>query len=59
MLDVRGAVVHTASIPAGRTSGTYRWDGRNNAGRQCADGVYYIRMESESGHATRAVSLLR
>ncbi len=30
-------------------SGTYRWDGRDDAGREVAEGVYFIRLRDDAG----------
>ena len=43
--------------PAGRH--TLAWDGRDATGRRMPRGTYYLRLETESGAATRPVVLLR
>jgi hypothetical protein len=58
--DVAGrrvAELAAGSMPAGRH--TLRWDGRDAAGAPVAAGLYFVRMESERGVATRKLTLLR
>ncbi|MGE5175595.1 MAG: S8 family serine peptidase [Hyphomicrobiales bacterium] len=58
--DVRGALVRTLTdrvVPAGEA--TLRWDGRRNDGAPAPSGVYFIRVETPDGAATRKVAFLR
>jgi hypothetical protein len=50
-----GALVRILSDPRPLTPGTYSlsWDGRDDAGRRVAPGVYFWRLESESTILTR------
>ena len=46
VLDVQGRRVRSLSagaLPAGRQSA--RWDGRDEAGRRVASGLYFVRLE--------------
>jgi hypothetical protein len=44
------------SFPRG--SHVIAWDGRDNAGRRVASGVYYLRSRADRGHATGRIVLL-
>jgi hypothetical protein len=61
VFDATGRLVRTLvpgeSLPAGRHSRI--WNGRDDAGRQVASGVYYARLESKSGHATKKLTLVK
>jgi len=60
VFDVRGALVRTLEerdIPAGEQRA--RWDGRDDAGGQAATGVYFFRIQTGEGVATRKVTFLR
>lgn len=60
VLDVRGRLVRTlldATRPAG--SSELLWDGRDEAGRLLANGIYWMRVETEYGSVARKVTLLR
>ncbi len=60
VLDVTGRAVRTLSDsvrPAGEAE--LRWDGRDQAGRPLAAGIYWIRVENEDTSVTRKVTLLR
>jgi hypothetical protein len=56
--DVRGAVVRTLldrRLPAGPV--TLHWDGRDEAGRPVAAGVYFLRGDGDASFARKAVRL--
>ncbi len=58
--DVRGARVRTllrAHAPAGRSA--VRWDGRDDAGRAVASGVYFARLRAGADTRTRRMVLLK
>jgi len=59
--DVAGRVVRRLfgdrSLEAGRH--TLAWDGRDDAGRQVAAGVYYLRLATPGGDETRKVVVVR
>lgn len=59
--DVTGKVVRTlVDLPlqqAGRHSAT--WDGRDDAGRRVAPGIYFSRLETARYSATQSMTLLR
>lgn len=59
--DVAGRVVRRLfgdrAFEAGRH--TLGWDGRDDAGRQVAAGVYYLRLTAPGGEATRKVVVVR
>lgn len=60
VFDVRGAVVRTlldGAIEAGMTR--VRWDGRDDTGGRVANGIYFFRVETVNGSATRKVAFLR
>ena len=51
--DVGGRVVRTladGAAPGGRS--TVHWDGRDDAGRSVASGIYFFRLESAAGSRT-------
>ncbi len=58
--DVAGRVVRQL-VHEQMTEGihTFQWDGRNGAGRSVATGIYFCRVTSEHGGATRKMVLLR
>ncbi len=58
--DVAGRVVRQL-VHEQMTEGihTFQWDGRNGAGRSVATGIYFCRVTSEHGSATRKMVLLR
>lgn len=57
---VRGDVVRTlVSAPAGPGDHTTEWDGRDDAGRRVASGVYFYRLESAGVVRTRSMVLLK
>ncbi len=59
--DVSGRVVRRLfgdrALEAGRH--TLAWDGRDDAGRQVAAGVYYVRLATPGGDETRKVVVVR
>jgi hypothetical protein len=58
--DVAGRLVErlvSGELPAGRHAAV--WDGRDQAGRRVAAGVYFVRLSSESESASRSVVYLR
>jgi hypothetical protein len=58
--DVRGRRV--ASLANGRFAAgrhVVRWDGRDTAGREVANGVYVVRVQTADGTATSKVALVR
>ena len=60
VFDVRGALVktlHQGTMPAGRHD--LRWDGRDNAGRAVASGVYFARLDARDIHITKRAVLLK
>jgi flagellar hook assembly protein FlgD len=60
VLDVAGRLVRTLldrSVSAGRTD--LPWDGRDQAGRPVAAGVYYVRLTTLKGATSERVTLLR
>lgn len=58
--DVRGALVRTL-LDTGSQAGVTRvdWDGRDDHGVRASDGVYFFRIETIDGTATRKVAFLR
>jgi hypothetical protein len=44
-------------FPSG--AGAVRWDGRDDAGRRAASGVYFLSLETGTATATAKVVLLR
>jgi hypothetical protein len=58
--NIRGECVRTL-LDGAAGPGTRRvdWDGRNDAGREVATGVYLCRLETELGTATRKMLLIR
>lgn len=58
--DVRGALVRTLSDRPGEAGEqVIRWDGRVEGGAVAPSGVYFIRVETPDGAATRKVAFLR
>lgn len=60
VFDVRGALVRTLEdrdAPAGERRAS--WDGRDDSGGQAATGVYFFRIQTAEGVATRKVTFLR
>jgi hypothetical protein len=58
--DVRGrrvADLHQGDLPAGRH--TFRWEGRDQAGRQVASGVYLVRFVSDGLVEHRRMTMIR
>jgi photosystem II stability/assembly factor-like uncharacterized protein len=50
------------SLAAGRMAAgvhDFGWDGRNDAGRRVASGVYFVRLESQGGSTARGLNLVR
>jgi flagellar hook assembly protein FlgD len=58
--DVRGHRVTTLCRGA-QAAGSYglEWDGRDDGGRRVTSGVYFVRLESRYGSATRRLVVLR
>ena len=48
-------------VESGATPGrfTTRWDGRDEAGRRVASGIYVARLETNSGTVVRRIAVLR
>jgi flagellar hook assembly protein FlgD len=60
LFDARGRLVRdlaTGDLRAGRHD--IRWDGRDQAGRNVAAGIYLARLESTVGQATTRLVLVR
>ncbi len=58
--DARGRLVRVleeGALPAGRHE--FTWNGRDSEGRELPSGIYFIRVETRSGSATRKAVLLR
>jgi parallel beta-helix repeat protein len=58
--DVAGRHVKTVAVgqfPGGTHQ--FRWDGRDDAGRQVASGVYLLRLSAPGRHITRKLVLLK
>ena len=58
--DLQGRRIATlvdGAAPAGRH--TVQWDGRDSTGRRSVAGIYFVRLETPSGHETRKVTLMR
>ena len=60
VVDVRGRVVRTL-VAGWRAAGAHRafWDGRDDAGRAAASGVYLAVAESRGGQTVGRVTLVR
>ncbi|MBN2169795.1 MAG: hypothetical protein JW819_00575, partial [Candidatus Krumholzibacteriota bacterium] len=60
VLDVAGRRCRRLVLPAGAAGPrTFAWDGRDDAGRPLASGVYLLRVEAGGIRETRRVVLLR
>jgi len=59
--DVKGRLIRILADGVSFAAGeqTLSWDGRNDAGRSVASGVYLVRLESGAGQATRQVVLAK
>jgi hypothetical protein len=58
--DVAGRLVRTlVDGPAAGGESYVTWDGRDDAGGPAADGLYFCRLEAESGAVTRKFLLMR
>lgn len=60
VIDVTGRQVRTlvaGTLPAGRY--TMTWDGKDNAGRRLANGVYYVRMKTGEYRIQHKLVLVR
>lgn len=60
ILDVRGGVVrrlHEGALPAG--SHDFLWDGRDDAGRRTAAGLYFAELRSGAQRVVRKLTLMR
>jgi len=60
VFDVRGALVNT--LRNGTMAGGHhdvRWDGRDDAGRSVASGVYFVRFEANDVRITKRAVLLK
>ena len=59
--DLRGRVVRTLvrgeTLPAGTR--VLHWDGRDDAGRDAASGIYWVRLDCAQGRETQRAVLLR
>jgi flagellar hook assembly protein FlgD len=58
--DVAGRLVRSL-VDGHRAAGTHpvRWEGRNDAGRAVAPGVYYVRLEVAGERVVRSVVHVR
>jgi len=56
VFSLAGALVRTIESDG---STTVTWDGRNDSGDYVASGVYFLRIESETGDATRKVAVVK
>lgn len=60
VVDLAGRSVRAAQVSAGADgTGTWRFDGRDHAGRPVASGTYRVVAESAGGFAARALTLVR
>ena len=63
VVDVTGRLVRTLGASRSRGaggSGIVLWDGRDNMGRPCRSGIYYVRLNGMEGtEGRRAVVLTR
>lgn len=60
VFDVQGRLVQTlvdGALPAGQHQVT--WDGRNSRDGQAAAGVYFYRLQTDQGEATKKMLLIR
>ena len=60
LYDSRGRLVrslHEGLLPAGRSG--FDWDGRDQAGRAVASGVYWVRAEVPGSKLARPIALIR
>jgi len=59
--DVAGRRVRTLvdDVAVGRSSDVAEWDGRDDTGRACANGVYFVRLLAPEFEATRKLVVLR
>jgi flagellar hook assembly protein FlgD len=58
--DVAGRIVRTladGTLASGRHEQT--WDGRDEAGKTVAAGVYFVRLDADDVHERRSMVLLR
>jgi hypothetical protein len=59
ILDIQGRIVKTFSPTSIRKSGTISWNGTDERGRQCPDGVYFALLSSGTQKKTAKFILLR
>jgi hypothetical protein len=60
LYDVTGRRVRTlVDRPVGPGRHSVRWDGRDDAGRACASGVYFVRLIAGADHDEAKVALLK
>ena len=59
IVDAAGRLVRTLRVPAFAGPAAIEWDGNDDAGSPAAAGVYFLRVESDRGAYTRAVTRLR
>lgn len=57
--DARGRLVARRPLPAAGGDGSWRWDGRDAAGRPVPSGVYLLRLRQGTAVASRRVTLVR
>ncbi len=57
--DVRGRLVRALTPSTTSGSGRAVWDGRDNAGRKAAAGIYFVNLTNGSATSTRKVILAR
>lgn len=55
VVDLSGRLIRS-SLPSGR-SGAFRWDGRDEEGREVAAGIYLVRSAGASGRTVRVLLL--
>jgi hypothetical protein len=59
VVDVAGRAVRTLHLPASSGPASIEWDGKDDAGRGAASGVYFLRVTSGGETRTRGVTRLR
>jgi hypothetical protein len=58
--NIRGQLVHSQSIMDTRTGiNNADWDGRDSSGRQCASGLYIVKLRSSQRSAVIKLTLIR
>jgi hypothetical protein len=59
VMDVAGRRVRSFPVGAGGEPMTIHWDGASDGGAPVAPGVYYLKLDTENGTATRRVVRVR